>query len=66
MVSLHKTSIYHQDPRVLILSYLYMLFLTQVPVAIDLHFMNHHEPLFQLKIFFTGLLKKKVTYILDG
>ncbi len=42
-------------------------FLTlKVTAAIDSHFMNHQWPLFQLKIFFTVLLKKKVTYILDG
>ncbi len=35
----------------------------KVPVAIDLHSINHQWTRFQLKIFFTVLLKKKVTYI---
>ncbi len=35
-------------------------------VALDLHFMNYQVPRFQLKIFFTVLVKKNVTYILEG
>ncbi len=59
IVSLQKTSICHQQPRVLILT-------LQMAVAIDLHFMKHKGPPFQGQIFFTVLLKKKVTYILNG
>ncbi len=42
MVSLQKTLIHYQDPQVL-MSHLYMLFLTKVSVAIDLHFMKHRK-----------------------
>ncbi len=59
IVSLQKTSICHQQPRALILT-------LQMAVAIDLHFMKHKGPPFQGQIFFTVLLKKKVTYILNG
>ncbi len=31
----------------------------KIPVAADLHCMNHQELQFQLNIFFTDLLKKK-------
>ncbi len=38
----------------------------KVMVAIDVHFLNHHQgALFQLKIFFT-VLKINVPYFLDG
>ncbi len=30
-----------------------------------LHFVNHKGPQYQLKIFFTGMLRKKNTYICD-
>ncbi len=46
--------------------FLDMLLYSQKQAATDLHFMNHQGPRFQLNIFFTVLLKKKVTYILDG
>ncbi len=37
-----------------------MLFLAlKVPVAVDLHFMNHQGAWFHLKIIFIVLLKKK-------
>ncbi len=43
-----------------------LIFTLKVPVAIDLHFMNHQEPRFQQKISFTVILKKKEdAYILD-
>ncbi len=44
----------------------YYFFTLKVTVANDLHFMNHKRPQFQPKIIFTVLLKKKVSYILDG
>ncbi len=40
-------------------SLIYSFFYSQKPVATDLHFINHQEPRFQLKIIFTVLLKKK-------
>ncbi len=46
-----KTSIYRQESWEFIL---------------DLHCVNHQGAQFQLKIFTTLLLKKKVDYILDG
>ncbi len=67
IVSLHKTSIYiirsHGDfvlPD--------MLFFTlKLPAAIDLHFMNPQVAQILLKLFITGLLKKKkVSYIMYG
>jgi len=53
IVSLYKTSIYHQEPRVLILCSL-ICFIIYI-----LTLMNHQVPWFQLKIFFTVLIKKK-------
>ncbi len=41
-------------------------FLLPVVLVVDLHFMNYQGPRFQLKVLFTVLLKKKVTYILDS
>ncbi len=44
----------------------YMLFLTlKVTVAIDLYFINHKGPRFQLNILFIVLVKIKGIYILD-
>ncbi len=60
--SLHKTSIYRQESQLLILCSLVCFFDAQRRAAAD--FLE--EPRIQLKIFFTVLLKNKVTYSLDG
>ncbi len=63
---LHKGSIYRQEKKGIRFFLPWYAFLTrEVLVAADLHFMNHHGVQFQLKIFFTILLKEKVTYILS-
>ncbi len=51
IVSLEKTSMFYQESLV--------FWTLKVTVAIDLRFVNHQGPQFQMKIIFSLLLKKE-------
>ncbi len=55
-----KTSLYCQEIILccLILCFFFFFLLSNNGIAVDMYFMNHRGPWFQLKIFFTVLLKK--------
>ncbi len=46
--------------------YFILFFSLKGMIAIDLHFMNHQAPWFQLKNHLHCSTKEKVAYILDG
>ncbi len=62
IVSFHKSSIYRQEPQVLILCCLMCILTLKVTVAIDLLFYELPRTTDSAK----NLLKKRVTYISDG
>ncbi len=67
IVLLYQILIYCQEPRVFILCSLICTFFSHRLTVAHLLFMNHQEPQFQLKFFFTVLLNnKKINYIFDG